>query len=91
MPVLTEEVPQAMAEQIGAEVERYINSLVSQIKKAQEKEVCGYLNQTKAQKYVGSKALLEKLENNGLGRYVIDGTIRYKVADIDDAMDLFRE
>ncbi|WP_373786851.1 hypothetical protein [Jeotgalibaca porci] len=91
MPVLTEEVPQAMAEQIGAEVERYINSLVSQIKKAQEKEVRGYLNQTKAQKYVGSKALLEKLENNGLGRYVIDGTIRYKVADIDDAMDLFRE
>lgn len=91
MPVLTEEAPQAMAEQIGTEVERYINSLVSQIKKSQEKEVRGYLNQTKAQKYVGSKALLEKLEHNGLGRFVIDGTIRYKVADIDDAMDLFRE
>ena len=91
MPVLTEEVPQAMAEQIWTEVERYINSLVIQIKKAHERDIPGYLNQSKAQKYVGSKALLIKLEDNGLGRFVIDGTIRYRITEIDDTMDLFRE
>lgn len=50
----------------------------------------GYLNQIKAQKYVGSKALLEKLEVNGLGRFMIDGTIRYKVSELDEFMEIFR-
>lgn len=90
--ILSDEASQELAEQVWQKVEELAKSIVLKPRGVQGKPIIsGYLNQGKAQKYVGSKALLEKLEQNGLGRCVIDGTIRYKVADIDDAMDLFRE
>lgn len=90
--ILSDEASQELAEQVWQKVEELAKSIVLKPRGVQDKPtISGYLNQGKAQKYVGSKALLEKLEQNGLGRYVIDGTIRYKVADIDEAMDLFRE
>lgn len=90
--ILSDEASQELAEQVWQKVEELAKSIAIKPRGTQDKPtISGYLNQTKAQKYAGSKALLKKLEQNGLGRYVIDGTIRYKVADIDDAMDLFRE
>lgn len=90
--ILSDEASQELAEQVWQKVEELAKSIVLKPRGVQDKPIIsGYLNQGKAQKYVGSKALLEKLEQNGLGRYVIDGTIRYKAADIDEAMDLFRE
>ncbi|WP_076645643.1 hypothetical protein [Latilactobacillus sakei] len=66
------------------------NIVPSQSSAREQEKIDGYLNKTDAQKFVGSKSLLIKLEKNGLGRYVIDGTIRYKVEDIDEIMDMFK-
>lgn len=85
-------VADELRQDVIAMVRQSVNeAMPKQTNKQSDRVLTGYLNQTKAAKYVGSKALLAELETEGLGRYRIKGTIRYKITDLDEFMEMFRE
>lgn len=98
--LLSEDASKMIADEIVAqarEIAKQMSSSVNQptSQKTFQKEIkpmpSGYLNQSKAREYVGSRALLEKLEENGLSRFVVDGTVRYRISEIEEVMEIFRE
>lgn len=50
-----------------------------------------FVDQKTANKLCGSRSTREALEKAGLSRFKIEGKTRYKISEIEDIMEVFRD